>query len=63
MDNQSPHYTAYLGVGAAIIGYAHVLWRHGPFVKLTNAVKDEIIREVAFYGVLGLIAGAILDYA
>lgn len=64
MDEQgTTHYTAYFGVGAAVLGYVHVLVQRGPFVKLTDAVKDEIIRQVAFYGILGVIAGAILDYA
>jgi hypothetical protein len=63
VDDQGTHYTPYLGVGAAILGYLHILMRHGPFVRLSDAVKDEIIRQVTFYGILGVIAGAILDYA
>ena len=62
VDEQGPQYTPLFGVGAAVLGYVHVLWRHGFLVRLSDAVKDEIIRQVAFYGILGVIAGAILDY-
>ena len=47
-------------VGGAA-GYLNVLARRG-FAQLTDAIKDEIVREVAFWGFLGAIAGAILDY-
>jgi hypothetical protein len=57
------NYAPMLAAAAAAIGYAHVLVRNGLFKPLSDAVKDEIIRQVAFYGALGLIAGAILDYA
>jgi hypothetical protein len=57
------HYTPILGAVAAAVGYGQVLVRHGLLTQLSDAVKDEIIRQVAFYGILGVIAGAILDYA
>jgi hypothetical protein len=62
VNDQGPQYTSYFTAGAAFLGYLSVLVRHGPLVKMTDAVKDEIIRQVAFYGILGLIAGTILDY-
>jgi hypothetical protein len=63
VNNECTDYTAYFGAGAAFLGYLRVLVRRGPFAQLSDAVKDEILREVAFYGILGVIAGAILDYA
>lgn len=62
MDGSSPSYATYFGIGAAIGGYLKVIWKRGPLTPLTNAVKDEILREVAFYGILGVIAGAVLEY-
>jgi hypothetical protein len=63
VSDQGTQYTPYFAAGAALLGYLSVLVRHGPLVKMTDAVKDEIIRQVTFYGILGIIAGAILDYA
>jgi hypothetical protein len=57
------NYTPILGALAAGLGYAQILISYGFFTPLSDAVKDEIIRQVAFYGILGVIAGAVLDYA
>jgi len=56
-------FTPVLTAVGAGVGYLVVLVRHGPLVPLSNAIKDELLREIAFWGFLGGIIGAVLDYA
>jgi hypothetical protein len=56
-------FTPLLTAVGAGVGYLVVLARHGPLTPLSAVIKDEILREIAFWGFVGGIAGAVLDYA
>jgi hypothetical protein len=55
-------FTPLLTAAGGVIGYLTVIVRHGPFAQLSATIKDELVREIAFYGFLGAVAGAVLDY-